>query len=245
MKKFVVLFLVMALLLTGCSEVTDDPAIRADAELLLNAFVAADLEVCRAVVSANVSDEDLQNVFEPVCAELAGLGAYEMTAVNWKRTVSNDSDVTVIRYLIQGEGGNFYMDVAKTAGVDGVSGFQFSAAAANAEPTTAMGTVHYIFAFLGAAVLAFTLWMAWDCFRRKVKRKWLWILLILLGMAMFTFTMRDGGVNFRFSVGLHLGMTKLDTFAAGGFRFTAYIPVAAIVYFFKRKSLTPKVEENE
>ena len=244
MKKFVVLFLVLALLLTGCTEVTDDPAIRADAEVLLNAFVAADFDACRAVVSANVSDEDLQNIFEPVCAELAGLGAYEMTAVAWKRTVSDGSDVTVIQYLIQGEGGNFYMDVAKNAGESGLGGFQFSAAAANAEPTTAMGTVHYMFAFLGAALIVFTGWMALDCFRRKVKYRWLWIVLILLGMAMFTFTMNDGGVNFRFIVGLQLAMTKLDTFATGGFRFTAGIPVAAIVYFFKRKSLTPKTEET-
>ena len=245
MKKFVVLFLILALLLTGCSEITDDPDIRADAEALLNAFVAADFDACRAVVGGNVPDADLQNVFEPVSKELMGLGDYEMTAVNWKRTVSEGSDVTVIQYLIQGEGGNFYMDVAKTAGVAGLSGFQFSEAAANAEPTTPMGTVHYMFAFLGAAVLAFTIWMAVDCFRRKVKYRWLWVVLILLGMAMFTFTMHDGGLRWNLAVGLHLGMTKLDTFATGGFRFTAYIPVAAIVYFFKRKSLTPKTEENE
>ena len=244
MKKFVVLFLVLALLLTGCTEITDDPAIRADAEVLLNAFVAADFDACRSVVGANVSDADLQNIFEPVCAELAGLGAYEMTAVAWKRTVSDGSDVTVIQYLIQGEGGNFYMDVAKNAGESGLGGFQFSAAAANAEPTTAMGTVHYMFAFLGAALIVFTGWMALDCFRRNVKYRWLWIVLILLGMAMFTFTMTDGSLRWNFAVGLHLGMTKLDTFATGGFRFTAYIPVAAIVYFFKRKSLTPKTQET-
>ena len=124
MKKFLVLFLVLALLLTGCSEVTDDPAIRADAEVLLNTFVTGDFDACRAIVSTNVSDEDLQSVFEPVCAELANLGAYEMTAVAWKRTVSDGADVTAIQYLIQGEGGNFYMDVAKTAGEAGLTGFQ-------------------------------------------------------------------------------------------------------------------------
>ena len=245
MKKLLAVLLVLALLLTGCgriSEAIDDPAIRADTEALLTAFVENDYAACRALVSKEVSDADLQSVFDSIHQLLAGMGSYEMTAVQCNRKVSDGRDVKTIRYLVQSEDGNFYLEVAKENGKAGIAGWRVTEAAEDAEPTNPAGLAHRIFTVIGALTLCFVFWMVIDCFRRKMKRKWLWVPLILLGMVMLTFTMKDGGFNFRFNVGLYWGLTNLQTYVKGGFRAAVYIPVAAIVYFFKRKDLTIKPE---
>ena len=163
-----------------------------------------------------------------------------MTAVAWRRTTSDGEEVTTIQYLVSGEGGKFYLDVAKLTGTEGLSGFQITEAEADAEATTPSGLIHRVFSAVGFLTMIFALWMAVDCARRKMKFKWLWLPLIVLGMTMFSLTMGDGGMSWRFNVGVYLGMTNLKTFVAGGFRATVYVPIVAIVYFFKRKDLTEK-----
>lgn len=242
LRKFLALLLVLVLMLAGCSEVFDDSAIRADAEVLLTAFINDDYDACRAVVNAYVADEDLQAIFPSIAEVMKELGAYEMTAVGWNKKVSDGESLKSVQYLITGEAGKYYLYVSTVDGQEGIAGFQISAAEEDAAPTTPAGPVHYVFTAVGFAVLGFVAWMVIDCALRKMKRKWLWIILILMGCLLLTFTMQDGSVNFKFNIGLYLGVTSLTTFAAGGFKVQLYIPVAAIVYFFKRKELTAKEE---
>ena len=245
LRRFFAVLLVLVLVLAGCSEAIDDSEIRADAVVLLESFVDNDYDACRAILDESVSDSDLQGIFEPIHTALAELGAYEMTAVNWKRQGSGDQDVTAIQYLIESGSGKYYLSVSKLAGREGLAGFQVEQAAEDAEPTTPIGPVHWVFTGIGVAVFGFVIWMVVDCARRKMKRKWLWLPLILLGMVILTFTMQDGGFSFRFNIGLYLGITELTTFAAGGFRAKLYVPLAAIVYFLKRKQLTIGEEKPE
>lgn len=244
LRKFLAVLLVLVLMLAGCdaAEMIDDSAIRADAVVLLESFVNDDYDACRAVVNAYVTDEDLEAFFPAIAAELKDLGAYEMTAVGWNKKMSNGETLTSVQYLISGESGKYYLNVYVEEGMEGIAGMQISSAEEDAAPTTPAGPVHYVFTAVGLAVLGFVAWMVIDCALRKMKRKWLWIILILMGCLLLTFTMQDGSVNFKFNIGLYLGVTSLTTFAAGGFKVQLYIPIAAIVYFFKRKELTAKEE---
>lgn len=243
LRKILAVLLVLVLMLAGCSEeMFDDSAVRADAEVLLAAFVNDDYDACRAVVNGYVADEDLQTIFPSISEVMKELGEYEMTAVGWNKKVSDGQSLKSVQYLITSESGKYYLYVTTVDGQEGIAGFQISAAEEDAEPTTPAGPVHYVFTAVGFAVLGFVAWMVIDCALRKMKRKWLWIILILMGCLLLTFTMQGGSVNFKFNIGLYLGVTSLTTFAAGGFKVQLYIPIAAIVYFFKRKELTTKEE---
>lgn len=240
LRRVLAAVLVLVLMLAGCGaeEMVDDSAIRADAEVLLAAFMHDDYDACRAVVDASVADADLEAIFPSIAEELADLGTYEMTAVGWNQKQSADADQVSVQYLVSGEGGKYYLTVAKVEGQAGLAGFQIAAAEEDAEPTKPAGPVHWIFTVVGMAELAFVVWMLIDCARRKMKRKWLWIPLILLAGVILNFTIRDGGLTFRFNAGLYLTMTSLSTFVAGGFRVSLFIPVGAIVYFLRRRKMT-------
>lgn len=239
LRRFLAVLLVLALMLAGCTEeMIDDSAIRADAEVLLAAFMNDDYDACRAVVDASVADADLEAIFPAIAAELADLGDHEMTVVGWNKKLTGDQDQLTVQYLVSGEGGKYYLYVTEVDGLEGLAGFQIAEAEADAEPTDPAGPVHRVFTVVGIAVLCFVAWMVIDCARRKMKRKWLWIPLIVLGAVILTFTVRDGGMSFRYNIGFYLGLTSLATYAAGGFQVKLFIPVAAIVYFLKRKQLT-------
>lgn len=242
LRRFLAVLLVLVLMLAGCSEVFDDSEIRADAEVLLAAFVNDDYDACRAVVNGYVSDADLEAIFPSIAEVMKELGPYEMTAVGWNKKVSGGESLKSVQYLISGENGKYYLYVTAEDSQEGIAGFQISAAEEDAEPTAPEGLVHRVFTGVGIVVLCFVAWMFIDCARRKMKRKWLWLILIAVGAVVLSFTVRDGGVSFRYNIGLYLSMTSLTTYAAGGFKVQLYIPVAAIVYFFKRKELTAKEE---
>lgn len=244
-EKILAVFLVLALLLTGCSETVDDSVLRADAEVLLSTFLEKDYDTCRGIVRRGISDANLQGIFDDICRELEGLGTYEMSAVAWNRKMSEGHDVTSVQYLVESEVGKFYLSVAREENVPGLAGFQFSEAAADAESVTPAGPAHWAFIAVGGAVIGFVIWMIVDCTRRRMKRKWLWMPLILLGTLILTLTMGQGGMNFRFQIGLYLGITNLITFARGGYRVMLYLPLGAIVYFAKRKVLTAQGEEED
>ena len=247
MKKFLVVILVLALLLTGCSglsEAIDDASIRPQAQALLDSFITGDLAGCRALLDENVSDEQLEAYFSAIHLELKDLGPYEMTAVSWDRQITEEADMTSIRYLIEAENMKIYLAVSTLAGSEGLSGFRLEDAGADAEPTGPMGPAHWIFLAVGIAVFGFIVWMFVDCARRKMKRKWLWLPLILLGALVLTLGSKNGSINFNFRIGLYLGLTNLTTFVRGGFRVMLYVPLGAIVYFFQRKALTIRTESE-
>ena len=127
MKRLLAVFLVLALLLTGCSgvsEAIDDASIRPLAQALLDSFVADDLAGCRALLDENVSDEQLEAYFSAIHLELKELGEYEMTAVSWDRNITDEEDLTSIRYLIEAENMKLYLMVSMFTGADRLSGFK-------------------------------------------------------------------------------------------------------------------------
>lgn len=244
-NKLLALLLVLVLVLAGCGESIDDSAIRAEAAAVMDGMIAGDYEACRANISSRISDAELTEAFEQLSPNMARLGEYELNLVEWKRNISGDVDQTAIRYLVVTEQGNYQLDVTKIAGETGLVGFFISDAEEEtvraAEPA---GVAHWIFLAAGLLGAAFVIWMIVDCARRKMKRKWLWILLSLLGTVLLTVSLESGSFKFQFNIGLYLGTTSLTTYMDGAWLAQIYVPVGALVYFFKRKSLTQTEEAN-
>lgn len=241
MKKFLAVFLVLALLLSGCGGETktfDDTAFRAEADVLLGTFQDRDYETCRMIVREEISDEDLTGIFEAICGVLDDFGAYEMTLVAWNQRTTGDQELTAVQYLVEAENDRFYLDLTMETDVPGIAGFRVTEIKEGTEPSMPMGPANWAIVLVGGATVGFVIWMLVDCARRKMKRKWLWMPLILLGTLILTLTMGQSGLKFGFRVGLFLGMSNLTTFVRGGFQLMVYIPLGAIVYFFKRKELT-------
>lgn len=237
-NRIIVLLLILALVLTGCTEMIDDSAVRPDAEKLVEAFVQGDYQTCRMYLNEYVSDEDLQQFFPAISAELADLGEYTMTVVNWEFHTKNGETTSGYRYQIDGEGGSYYLDLTVLDGTPGFAGCFVSLAEDAAAPQTTWGIVNWLFLAVGLVGLAFVIWMVVDCAKRKMKRKWLWILLILFLTILLTFTTNESSSNFRFNLGAFLGVTGITTYASGAFEVNVYIPIGALVYFFKRRALT-------
>lgn len=243
-NRLLALLLAMVLVLAGCAESIDDSAIRAEAAAVMDGMIAGDYDVCRANISSRITDGELIEAFGQLSPNMARLGEYELKLVEWKRNVSNGVDQTAIRYLVTTEQGNYQLDVTKIAGETGLVGFFISDAQEEtlrtAEP---MGLTHWLFLAAGLAASAFVIWMVVDCARRKIKRKWLYILMILLATVLLTVSMENGSFNLRFNIGLYFGTTGLTTYTDGDFLAQIYVPVGALVYFFKRKTLTQTEEE--
>lgn len=247
MKKLWAVFLALALLLTGCGteqKVFDDTAFRAEADLLLGTFQDRDFDTCRMIVREEISDEDLKGIFDAICGVLNDFGAYEMTLVTWNQRTTGDQEMTAVQYLVEAENDRFYLDLTMETDVSGIAAFRVTEIREGTEPAMPMGPVNLAIVLAGGAIVGFVIWMMVDCARRKMKRKWLWMPLILLGTLILTLTMGQSGLRFGFRVGLFLGMSNLTNFVRGGFQLMLYIPLGALVYFFKRKDLTAADEQE-
>lgn len=245
-NRIVILLLVLALLLTGCADMIDDSAVRADAEVLLRSFIEKDPQTCRSLLSERISQGEVTEAFELIAAELADLGEYTMNVVGWNFKTENGMTIQTYQYQLDGEGGSYYLYVTVVEGEQGIAGFHLSdAGEAAPAATNPAGPLHWAFFAVGLVGLAFTVWMLVDCARRRMKRKWLWVLLILFLSVLLTFTMTDSTNNVRFNIGAFLGITSIETYAAGGFEARFYIPLGALVYFFRRKELTAQEVQSD
>lgn len=245
-KMLIALTLVLTVFLSGFSVSYDDDQVRTHVVGAIDALIAGDFMALRAHINEQVPGDTLNEFFAELSSGLSGVDSYELKAVNKKIGVQNSLEYVAVLYVMTTDDMVLEVDAAILKGQSGLASLHINQIEEQPEPELApKGILHWCFIGIGIFGVIFTVWMVVDCIRRKMKRKWLWLPLILLGVMLLTLTMKDGSVNFRFNVGLFLGMTGLETFTTGGFRATINLPLAAIVYFFKRKDLTQKsVIEN-
>lgn len=242
-KTLIALLLVLMVFLSGFSVSYDDDRVRTHVVGAIDALIAGDFMALRAHIHEQVSGDTLNEFFAELSSGLSGVDSYELEAVNKKTGVQNGQDYVAVLYVMTTDDMILEVDAAILNGQSGLASLHINQIEEQPEPELApRGILHWCFTGIGILSVIFTVWMMVDCIRRRMKRKWLWLPLILLGVIMLTLTVKDGGVNFRFHVGLFLAMTGLETFTVGGFRARICVPLAAIVYFFKRKDLTQKPE---
>ena len=237
-KKICVLILILAVLLCGCDMQLDDSAIRQETEVVLEGLIAGDYDAVRGGLSQRVADADLAAAFDQLSRDMNGLGAWEMNAQGRQVTVRDGLKLTYIRYLVTAGQTQFYIDVTKVDGEQGIAGFHVSPAESPEPEVVSAGAIGWVITGLGIAAWGFTLWMAVDCLRRRMKLKWLWLLMILLLWMVFSMSLIQDIAKVNFNFGIRLGLSGVRAYADGSRMLSVYLPVGAVSYFCTRKKLT-------
>ena len=252
MKRILCIFVLLALLLTGCGprDVTiDDSAFLPGTTAMLDAILAEDFAGCRAVMTEQVDDESLRGALDQMGQLLEGVESYTLKPVGWRKNVTNGISQSTVRYEMQTNLQTYYVDAVLVEGMDGLAGFHITPIQQNTvtgTPANMQGAslMQWLVLLIGVAEWAFVVWMAVDCLRRKPKRKIGWLLLILLVSGIFTLTVAAGKVSFNINAGIYLHLSGLLSDSAGSMMLKLYIPIGAIVYWFRRKKLNgPTVGE--
>ncbi len=100
------------------------------------------------------------------------------------------------------------------------------------------GLTHYIIFVLAIGVPIFILYALVLCFKTPIsKRKWLWLLFVAFGLVQFSFNWTNGGYGVQPISFLLFGAGYFQAGPFAPFIFRIAIPVGAIVFLVKRRSL--------
>lgn len=247
MKKLICMILACLLLmsLAGCSALLSDSEIRAAGTDMLDALLSDDYEGSYAMVSQACTEEEYAQVYSQFRAVLSGIETYELQLLQLNKNTTNGRTVTQAIYRIQLEKEPLLLSVALDSEVSGLVTFYLSVddetvVSYNGDLSNMRDANFLQWAMLAVAALtlAFVIWMAVDCCRRKMKRKALWLVLILLGSVMITTTLSGSSFSIRYNLGLLLNHSALLRYTDGSFVSRLLIPAGAIVYFARRKKLS-------
>ena len=253
MKRIVCILILLALLMTGCGPrdlKIDDSAFLPSATAMLDALLEGDYDTCRAVMTSQVDDASLRTAVEQMSGLLAEVESYDLTPVGWNKKITNGTEMSSLRYEMSTEAGDFFVELVLVEGVDGLAGFHITpvqalAVTGNPGNMKGAGVLQWLVLLFGVAEYGFVIWMAVDCLRRKPKAKVGWLLLILLVSSIFTLTLTAGRLSFNFNVGIYLHLSSLLKDSAGAIQLKLYVPLGAIVYWFRRKKLCAPVVEQQ
>ena len=87
--------------------------------------------------------------------------------------------------------------------------------------------------------------MAVDCLRHKFKGRIGWLLVILLVSSLIRLSFSGGKLSLHFNFGVYLYSTALLRESTGAVLLRLYVPVGAIVYWFRRKKLHSSGKDNQ
>lgn len=245
MKRIVCILVLLALLLTGCGPNAlniDDSEFRPSATAMIDGLLEGNYEVCRAVMTSQVDDTSLRAAVEQMSGLLSKVESYSLTPVGWNKKITNGTEMSALRYEMSTEAGDFYVELVLVEGVDGLAGFHITpieTVTITGAPGAMKGAdaLQWLVLLFGFAEYGFVLWMAVDCLRRKPKARVGWLLLILLVSSIFTLTLSAGRLSFNFNFGIYLHLSGLLRDSVGAIQLKLYVPLGAIVYWFRRKKL--------
>lgn len=253
MKRICCVLLLLALLLTGCAQTDvsiDDSAFLPGTTAMLDAILAEDYDSCRALVTAQVGDEELHEAVTQMNQLLDSVENYTLKPVGWDNSTHNGITQSAVRYEMDTEAGKFYVEAVLVENVEGLAGFHISPI----QQTTVTGSLgnmkdagvmQWLVLVLGLAEFAFVIWMAVDCLRQKFKGRIGWLLLILFVSSLISLSISGGKISLNFNFGIYLFSTALLRDSTGALLLRLYVPVGAIVYWFQRKKLHSKESGNQ
>ena len=252
MKRFWSIFLLLTLLLGGCAPkdvAIDDSAFRPGTTSMLDALLTGDYDSCRRLVTEQVEDEDLRTAVAQMSQLLADVESYTLKVTGWQKNTNNGITQSVVRYEMQTNAGSFCVDTVLVDGMDGLAGFHITPI----QKTMVTGTLgnmegadalQWLVLLLGLAEFAFVAWMAVDCLRRKFKGRIGWLLMILLVSSLMNLSVSGGKLSLHFNFGVYLYSTALLRESTGAVLLRLYVPVGAIVYWFRRNKLRGGKEDQ-
>ena len=192
----------------------DDSKFLPSAAAMLDGLLEGDFDACRAVMTTQVDDASLAAAVEQMSGLLAEVDSYSLTPVGWNKKITNGTEMSMLRYEMHTEAGDYYVELVMVEGVDGLAGFHITPIEETAVTGTpgameGAGLLQWLVLIFGVVEYGFIIWMAVDCLRNKRKGRVGWVLLILLISSIFTVTISAGKLSFNFNVGIYLYLSAL------------------------------------
>lgn len=272
-RRILVLLVLAALLLAGCSNAVndwdtmwdlalqldaavDDPQIRQLTEAMIDAIREDDVNAAYNLLVPGLDRDQFDSIYLQLKQLFKDMDVYMLVAsqINKNTNMGSGGTITSIRYMLSG-GKNaageirVFVDVAQSSEYpQQLYGFYIN----EYEEVTQTGTFttmkganagQWVMLFVGLLETGFMVWMFVDCCTHKVRKKWLWLLLIALGVFVISASV-DNGVRLNFNVGLYFNVyTAAIAYSNGAYLLRIMVPVGAIVYQIKRKALFAKAVE--
>ena len=265
MKKHCFWFLLSILLLfsmAGCSRdipAPDDSEIRTLTVQMLDGVLAGDYDACRAAVCPEFPDSDIQLLCEQGADYLQNPAEYQLEIAQWNLKTVNGMTQFSVRYRINTDKGIYYVDVRTSSEEYGLYNFHLFSEEDLAAVTevTVTGTIatfgrsdllQKTLLIIGLAEFVFVAFSAVYCFRKKPRRRWLWLLLIVLASVLIRVVAAGESISTHLHAGVYLAFTSLLRDSAGVSEFRLYIPVGAILIWvlrpWKKRSSVPAEPEE-
>lgn len=238
------MILCMLLALAACTGAVgdEDATMRSQAQDMIDAIIAGDEQGAYAMIAGACTEAEFRQFYTQVRQVLSGVKTYELRQINWRVNTANGVTQKMAQFVMTAEQGTFLVEVVLHSQIQGLAGFHISLY----EETTTTGTLTTLkgaapaqwgFLILGLLEIAFVIWAIVDCARQKIKGKAPWLLGIIFGAFTLIFTVSQSGFNFQFNYSLFFGYTAMVSNSAGAVMIRLFVPVGAIVYLCRRRSL--------
>lgn len=258
MKKLFALILCLCLVLGlgGCELPGEDPAVRESVELILEAIRTDDPEMAIHRIDPETSDaSQFASSLQQIRSTFGSFEAYTLTFQGFYIEVTNGNTVRRYTYQLKSEGSVYRITVTDSGENTLLTGFQIreikgasgEIISGNLATLGKASTMQLLLLAVWLLEVAFMVWMATDCIRRKdLKHKWLWLLLLWFVTVEPSVSVGNGSfvTNYRLAIHLIPSLTSLLKYASGTVRFQLMVPMGAILYFLLRKKLTEVPSAN-
>ena len=242
--------LAVLVLCSGCAAAIQDlenAEVRQNTEAMLDALITNDFQAAYSLVSNICTEEDFKPTFTQMQALLGNEAVYELKLLSiytnsaisngqksssvssvYEMTTLSEKLIVSIRVDDQVGLSSFYLTPYK------YTDYYFTGTLEKMEDATG---AQWLVLLLNVIVLGFVVFALVDCCRHKIKKKALWILLLILGFASVGATVSPTGIRVNFNVGWITAYSALIRYGTGTVTLRLLLPVGAIVYFAKRRSL--------
>jgi hypothetical protein len=172
---------------------------------------------------------------EPVAIKLIGANVFKSSSA-WQANLT-------YQYQFKSEWAVANIVLSRENGILIVKGIHVNRLAQSLEEANAFtlsnkSTIHYLFLFCAVAIPLFILYSLILCIRTPIeKRKWLWVIFILLGFVGISLNWTTGQVSVNLIQFQLLGAAALAASPYAPWIITMSVPLGAIIFLFKRKSL--------
>ncbi len=252
---FCALLLAVFVLFSGCTgiaEKIENEELRQRTEAMLDAIITDDQQTAYSYVKAACTQEQFREVFPQMQEALGDAVDYELKllSVYTNTGISDGEKRTQVsgEYELITEGSRLVVSAVMDS-QNGLVGFHLTPyERTDRYYTGTLGTMREatvpqrIFLLLNLISVGMILCAVIDCCKQKIDKKILWILLLVLGLASFGATVSSTGFRVNFSFLNPTSYSALIYYGSGTTVVRLMIPVGAIIYFCKRRSLITKNE---
>lgn len=243
----------LALLLCGCSallETMEDAQSRQSTEAILGALIADDFQAAYSQVKHACTEAEFKPAFAQMKALLGDADSYELKllSINTNSRLYNGQTSRTVSsvYEMTTQNSRIIVSIQMDAAL-GLRSFYLTPyektdyyITGTLDTLGQSSATQWIFLLVNVIAIGLTVLALVDCLRHTFKRKALWILLLVLGFITVGATISSSSLRLNFLFGWITAYSALIRYGSGAVMLRLMLPIGAIVYLIKRRSLLAK-----